>query len=75
VRDSRPLSKSAAVRWGELKSVYSDIWQPCLCYVLVLCVNQGMYPGVFSILHGRHNDGWFVVILFGCFGVSSSFDN
>jgi hypothetical protein len=73
--DSRPLPKSNAVRWGELKSVYSDIWQPCLCYVLVLCVNQGMYPGVFSILHGRHNDGWFVVILFGCFGVSSSFDN
>lgn len=61
-----------ALRWGELKSVYKDIWQPCLCYVLVLCVNQGMYPGVFSILHGRHNDGWFVVILFGCFGVSNS---
>jgi hypothetical protein len=30
------------------------------------------YPGVFSILHGRHNDGWFVVILFGCFGVCNS---
>ena len=65
-------AEANANKWEELKCVYKDIWQPCLCYVLVLCVNQGMYPGVFSILHGRHNDGWFVVILFGCFGVSNS---
>jgi hypothetical protein len=72
--DDASSSKASptAMKWEELKCVYKDIWQPCLCYVLVLCVNQGMYPGVFSILHGRHNDGWFVVILFGCFGVSNS---
>lgn len=69
---SRSIHYRQAISWEGLKSVYKDIWQPCVCYVLVLCVNQSMYPGVFSILHGRHNDGWFVVILFGCFGVCNS---
>jgi len=68
--DGKTASRSFSMQ--DLKSVYRDIWQPCVCYVLVLCINQGMYPGVFSILHGRHNDGWFVVILFGCFGVCNS---
>jgi MFS family permease len=35
--------ESTYSRWQDLKIVYGDVWKPCLCYVLVLCINQSMF--------------------------------
>ena len=54
-----------------LKAIPSKVWGIAVHLVIFLTMTMSFYPGAFSVIHGA-KDGWFIVIVFGCFGLSDA---